>query len=307
MRIKAVLQFLRLAEHLQSHVGLSPYLGLRPLVHKPVSLFQCRNVHSHRPKCGKTVGFTLKSHTCGELTSHNVGETVTLRGFLQYQRMGKFAVLRDSAGLTQILLRDENSEMSKLLNHTPFESYVEVKGVVQQRPEDQYNKDMPTGEIEVLADNYKILSEVQRDLPFIIRSYNKPKENLRLRYRYLDLRHEELQRNLKLRSMVGKKMRDYLQDIEDFVEIVTPTLSVNTPGGAQEFVVPSRHPGKFYSLVQSPQTYKQLAMIGGFERYFQFAICYRDEGGKPDRQPEFMQAGILWCIVTNVIYNLRLI
>ncbi|XP_068211162.1 aspartate--tRNA ligase, mitochondrial-like isoform X2 [Palaemon carinicauda] len=206
--------------------------------------------------------------------------------------MGKFAVLRDSAGLTQILLRDENSEMSKLLNHTPFESYVEVKGVVQQRPEDQYNKDMPTGEIEVLADNYKILSEVQRDLPFIIRSYNKPKENLRLRYRYLDLRHEELQRNLKLRSMVGKKMRDYLQDIEDFVEIVTPTLSVNTPGGAQEFVVPSRHPGKFYSLVQSPQTYKQLAMIGGFERYFQFAICYRDEGGKPDRQPEFMQVDL---------------
>ncbi|XP_066970294.1 aspartate--tRNA ligase, mitochondrial isoform X4 [Macrobrachium rosenbergii] len=279
----SLLQLVCLAKHLQNQIRVGPLLP------KPVSPLLWRTIHGHRPKYGQTVGFTLKTHTCGELTAHNVGETVTLRGFLQYQRMGKFAVLRDSAGQTQIILREENTEMSKLLNQTPFESYVEVKGVVQQRPEDQYNKNMLTGEIEILAHRYEVLSKVQRDLPFIIRSYNKPKENLRLQYRYLDLRHEELQRNLKLRSMVGKKMRDYLQDVEDFVEITTPTLSVNTPGGAQEFVVPSRHPGKFYSLVQSPQTYKQLAMIGGFERYFQFAICYRDEGGKPDRQPEFMQ------------------
>ncbi|XP_066970293.1 aspartate--tRNA ligase, mitochondrial isoform X3 [Macrobrachium rosenbergii] len=282
----SLLQLVCLAKHLQNQIRVGPLLP------KPVSPLLWRTIHGHRPKYGQTVGFTLKTHTCGELTAHNVGETVTLRGFLQYQRMGKFAVLRDSAGQTQIILREENTEMSKLLNQTPFESYVEVKGVVQQRPEDQYNKNMLTGEIEILAHRYEVLSKVQRDLPFIIRSYNKPKENLRLQYRYLDLRHEELQRNLKLRSMVGKKMRDYLQDVEDFVEITTPTLSVNTPGGAQEFVVPSRHPGKFYSLVQSPQTYKQLAMIGGFERYFQFAICYRDEGGKPDRQPEFMQVDL---------------
>ncbi|XP_066970292.1 aspartate--tRNA ligase, mitochondrial isoform X2 [Macrobrachium rosenbergii] len=253
----SLLQLVCLAKHLQNQIRVGPLLP------KPVSPLLWRTIHGHRPKYGQTVGFTLKTHTCGELTAHNVGETVTLRGFLQYQRMGKFAVLRDSAGQTQIILREENTEMSKLLNQTPFESYVEVKGVVQQRPEDQYNKNMLTGEIEILAHRYEVLSKVQRDLPFIIRSYNKPKENLRLQYRYLDLRHEELQRNLKLRSM-----------------------------GAQEFVVPSRHPGKFYSLVQSPQTYKQLAMIGGFERYFQFAICYRDEGGKPDRQPEFMQVDL---------------
>ncbi|XP_066970296.1 aspartate--tRNA ligase, mitochondrial isoform X6 [Macrobrachium rosenbergii] len=220
----SLLQLVCLAKHLQNQIRVGPLLP------KPVSPLLWRTIHGHRPKYGQTVGFTLKTHTCGELTAHNVGETVTLRGFLQYQRMGKFAVLRDSAGQTQIILREENTEMSKLLNQTPFESYVEVKGVVQQRPEDQYNKNMLTGEIEILAHRYEVLSKVQRDLPFIIRSYNKPKENLRLQYRYLDLRHEELQRNLKLRSMVGKKMRDYLQDVEDFVEITTPTLSVNTPG-----------------------------------------------------------------------------
>ncbi|KAK7076523.1 aspartyl-tRNA synthetase 2, mitochondrial [Halocaridina rubra] len=244
------------------------------------------------------IGFTLKTHSCGELTSSHAGQSVVLRGFLQYQRMGRFAVLRDIMGKTQVLIREEDKELSVALEDTPFESYVEIRGVVHQRPEEQYNKDMTTGEIEVIADSYKVLSRVQRSLPFLIRNYNKPKENLRLQYRYLDLRHEELQRTLKLRSRVAKKMRDYLQDVEDFVEIATPTLSVNTPGGAQEFVVPSRHPGQFYSLVQSPQTYKQLAMIGGFEKYFQFAICYRDEGGKPDRQPEFMQVDLEMANVT---------
>ncbi|XP_063610062.1 aspartate--tRNA ligase, mitochondrial-like [Penaeus indicus] len=255
---------------------------------------RCGEVHYSTKK----LGFTLKTHTCGELCLANVGEEVTLRGFLQYQRMGKFAVLRDFTGKTQVLVREEDVKFIEILNSTTFESYIEVKGRVCSRPEDQVNKNMPTGEIEVLADDIKVLSAARPNLPYLIRDYNKPKENLRLKYRYLDLRHAEMQKNLRLRSKVAKKMRDYLQDKESFVEITTPTLSVNTPGGAQEFIVPTRLPGKFYSLVQSPQTYKQLAMIGGFERYFQFAVCYRDEGAKADRQPEFLQVDLEMADVT---------
>ncbi|XP_069944197.1 aspartate--tRNA ligase, mitochondrial isoform X3 [Cherax quadricarinatus] len=241
-----------------------------------------------------TVGSSLKSHTCGELRAHHVGQKVKLRGFLQYQRMGKFAVLRDAFGKTQVLINDEDTSLVKLLSSTTFESYVEVMGIVCHRPDSQLNRMMPTGEIEVLASNYQVLSKARQDLPFLIRDFNKdtlprwemadvlkkqyilfknlynpPNEQLRLKYRYLDLRHSELQNNLRLKSQ-----------------------------GAQEFVVPSRHPGKFYSLVQSPQTYKQLAMIGGFDKYFQFAVCYRDEGAKHDRQPEFMQVDLEMTDVT---------
>ncbi|XP_071531137.1 aspartate--tRNA ligase, mitochondrial isoform X2 [Panulirus ornatus] len=256
-----------------------------------------------------TIGLSSKSHTCGELRAQHVGLKVTLRGYLQYQRMGKFAVLRDAFGKTQVLIKEEDTNLMSLLSDTTFESYVEVKGTVCRRPEDQHNKDMATGEIEVLADSYRVLGQARQDLPFLIRDTNKPKEQLRLKYRYLDLRHAELQRNLRLKSQVAKKMRDFLQDKEEFIEITTPTLSVNTPGGAQEFVVPTRHPGKFYSLVQSPQTYKQLAMIGGFDKYFQFAVCYRDEGAKPDRQPEFLQvdlemADVVMGEVQHLIENL---
>ncbi|XP_042868892.1 aspartate--tRNA ligase, mitochondrial-like [Penaeus japonicus] len=270
-------------------------IGVAVGLHKRASIPGTRNrFYSSNRK----LGFTLKTHTCGELCIDNVGEEVTLRGFLQYQRMGKFAVLRDYTGKTQILVRDEDVRFIELLNNTTFESYIEVKGRVCSRPEDQFNKNMPTGEIEIVADDVKVLSAARQNLPYLIRDYNKPKENLRLKYRYLDLRHAEMQNNLRLRSKVAKKMRDYLQDKENFVEITTPTLSVNTPGGAQEFIVPTRLPGKFYSLVQSPQTYKQLAMIGGFERYFQFAVCYRDEGAKADRQPEFLQVDLEMADVT---------
>ncbi|KAK3851377.1 hypothetical protein Pcinc_041970 [Petrolisthes cinctipes] len=237
-------------------------------------------------------GCTATRYRCGELRGHNAGMEVVLRGHLQYQRLGKFATLRDSLGSVQILIRDQDVELQKLLNETTFESFVEVKGLVHARPQGLENKEMATGEVEVIAEEYKVISPARKDLPFIIRDFNQPREQLRLKHRYLDLRHPRMQHNLRLRSQVAKKMRDFLQDQEGFVEITTPTLSVNTPGGAQEFVVPSRHRGKFYSLVQSPQTYKQLTMIGGFEKYFQFAICYRDEGAKPDRQPEFMQVDI---------------
>ncbi|XP_045104942.1 aspartate--tRNA ligase, mitochondrial-like isoform X6 [Portunus trituberculatus] len=241
---------------------------------------------------------SVKTHTCGELRDSHEGQQVILRGYLQYQRMGKFAIIRDAFGKTQVIIREEDIHLQKEIINTNFESYVEVTGVVHLRPVYQINKSMSTGEVEVLATTYQVLNQARSDLPFLIRDYSKPKEPLRLKFRYLDLRHSELQANLRLKSQVAKKMRDFLQDKEGFVEITTPTLSINTPGGAQEFVVPSRHPGKFYSLVQSPQTYKQLAMIGGFDRYFQFAVCYRDEGAKPDRQPEFLQLDIEMSDVT---------
>lgn len=241
---------------------------------------------------------SLKTHTCGELRASHEGQQVILRGYLQYQRMGKFAIIRDAFGKTQVITQEEDTDLQKEIVNTNFESYVEVTGTVRLRPVHQINKNMSSGEVEVLAATYQVLNQAHSALPFLIRDYNKPKEPLRLKFRYLDLRHSELQANLRLKSQVAKKMRDFLQDKEGFIEITTPTLSINTPGGAQEFVVPSRHPGKFYSLVQSPQTYKQLAMIGGFDRYFQFAVCYRDEGAKPDRQPEFMQLDIEMSDVT---------
>ncbi|XP_045104938.1 aspartate--tRNA ligase, mitochondrial-like isoform X2 [Portunus trituberculatus] len=212
---------------------------------------------------------SVKTHTCGELRDSHEGQQVILRGYLQYQRMGKFAIIRDAFGKTQVIIREEDIHLQKEIINTNFESYVEVTGVVHLRPVYQINKSMSTGEVEVLATTYQVLNQARSDLPFLIRDYSKPKEPLRLKFRYLDLRHSELQANLRLKSQ-----------------------------GAQEFVVPSRHPGKFYSLVQSPQTYKQLAMIGGFDRYFQFAVCYRDEGAKPDRQPEFLQLDIEMSDVT---------
>ncbi|KAB7503763.1 Aspartate--tRNA ligase, mitochondrial [Armadillidium nasatum] len=229
----------------------------------------------------------IKNSTCGELSLVDVGTQVKLRGFLQYQRHGMFCVLRDAFGITQVIVN--NDELTAKLDKITFESYVEVIGEVLERPEGQTNTAMKTGEIEVLAQELNVVNKARKDIPFLIRNHNMPSESLALKYRYLDLRHPHLQDNLRFRSKVGKQIRDYLQDVENFTEITTPTLSINTPGGAHEFVVPTQFEKKFFSLTQSPQIYKQLAVIGGFEKYFQFAICYRDESGRPDRQAEFMQ------------------
>ncbi|XP_050686793.1 aspartate--tRNA ligase, mitochondrial-like [Eriocheir sinensis] len=293
----SLLYVLRLAEHrvcLPCARRCVPAPSLRNTGRKFFSTSICLT----RAASNSSVRSSLKSHTCGDLCPHHEGQKVTLRGHLQYQRLGKFAILRDAFGKTQVLIQDEDKDLQKKLTETTYESYVEVTGTVHPRPPNQINENMASGKVEVVADSYQVLSQARQDLPFLIRDHNKPKEQLRLKYRYLDLRHSELQANLRLKSQVSKKMRDYLQDKEGFVEITTPTLSINTPGGAQEFVVPSRHPGKFYSLVQSPQIYKQLSMIGGFDRYFQFAVCYRDEGAKPDRQPEFLQLDIEMSDVT---------
>ncbi|XP_069933242.1 aspartate--tRNA ligase, mitochondrial isoform X5 [Oryctolagus cuniculus] len=180
------------------------------------------------------------------------------------------------------------ASVKKILCEAPVESVVQVSGTVVARPPGQENPKMPTGEIEIKVKTAELLNSCKK-LPFEIKDFVKKTEALRLQYRYLDLRSFQMQRNLRLRSQMVMRMREYLCNLHGFIDIETPTLFKKTPGGAKEFLVPSREPGKFYSLPQSPQQFKQLLMIGGFDRYFQVARCYRDEGSRPDRQPEFTQ------------------
>ncbi|KAM4774156.1 aspartate--tRNA ligase, mitochondrial isoform 1-T1 [Cyanocitta cristata] len=237
--------------------------------------------------------FVTRTNTCGELRSAHVGQKVTLYGWVQYQRQGLFLVLRDFQGLTQIIIpQDEaHSHVKELLSNAPVESVVRVTGIVSPRPLGQENPKMPTGDIEVKAETAEILNSCKK-LPFEIKDFIKKSEALRMQYRYLDLRSFQLQSNLRLRSQMVMRMREYLCNLHGFVDVETPTLFKRTPGGAKEFLVPSREAGKFYSLPQSPQQFKQLLMVGGLDRYFQVARCYRDEGSRPDRQPEFTQIDI---------------
>lgn len=236
---------------------------------------------------------SLRSHTCGELRSHHVGERVTLCGWVQYLRQDLFVILRDFSGLTQVLIPQEESASSlkAALCSLTVESVIQVTGTVRPRPEGQGNEEMPTGQVEVLAESVEVFN-LCRKLPFEIKDFVKKSELLRMQYRYLDLRSPHMQKSLRLRSELVMKMREYLCNVHGFVDVETPTLFKRTPGGAKEFVVPSREPGRFYSLPQSPQQFKQLLMVAGIDRYFQVARCYRDEGSKPDRQPEFTQVDI---------------
>ncbi|XP_056149855.1 aspartate--tRNA ligase, mitochondrial [Lampris incognitus] len=234
-----------------------------------------------------------RTHTCGELRSKHVGEKVTLCGWVQYLRQNLFVILRDFSGLTQILIPQNESgqHLTATLCDLTVESVIKVTGTISRRPEGQENKEMPTGEIEVLAESVEVLNMCKK-LPFEIKDFVKKSEALRLQYRYLDLRSTQMQHNLRLRSQLVMKMREYLCNVHGFVDVETPTLFKRTPGGAKEFLVPSREAGRFYSLPQSPQQFKQLLMVAGIDRYFQLARCYRDEGSKPDRQPEFTQVDI---------------
>ncbi|KAJ8789199.1 hypothetical protein J1605_004940 [Eschrichtius robustus] len=237
--------------------------------------------------------FVARTNTCGELRSSYLGQEVTLCGWIQYRRQNIFLVLRDFHGLVQVIIPQDESAASvkKILCEAPMESVVQVSGTVISRPPGQENPKMPTGEIEIKVKTAKLLNSCKK-LPFEIKDFVKKTEALRLRYRYLDLRGVQMQYNLRLRSQMVMKMREYLCNLHGFVDIETPTLFKRTPGGAKEFVIPSREPGKFYSLPQSPQQFKQLLMVGGLDRYFQVARCYRDEGSRPDRQPEFTQIDI---------------
>ncbi|KAJ8980311.1 hypothetical protein NQ317_005232 [Molorchus minor] len=235
--------------------------------------------------------YSCRSHTCGQLKSSNVGERVVLCGWLEYHRMNKFIVLRDSYGETQLLINEKDSQLTKILENLPLESIIQAKGTVLSRPKEMINKKQSTGEIEVLVNELKTLNKAKHNLPFNIREFQKAKESLRMQYRYLDLRFPQMQRNLRARSILIHKMREFLIN-NHFVDVETPTLFKATPGGAKEFIVPTRFPGEFYSLVQSPQQFKQMLMAGAIDRYFQVARCYRDESSRSDRQPEFTQLDI---------------
>ncbi|XP_015117567.1 aspartate--tRNA ligase, mitochondrial [Diachasma alloeum] len=236
--------------------------------------------------------FVQRTHTCGELSLKNVGEEVQLCGWMEFQRMGKFVILRDSYGSTQLIIPEDRTDLMRSVEHLSFEAVLSITGRVIARPPGQENPRMKTGGIEIEVEGLQVLNESLPQLPFSIRKFNVPKESLQMQYRYLALRFPSLQRNLRVRSQILNNMRFFLIEMCGFVDVETPTLFRRTPGGAQEFVVPTQHPGKFYSLVQSPQQFKQLLMIGGMDRYFQIARCYRDETARPDRQPEFTQLDI---------------
>ncbi|GBP09413.1 Aspartate--tRNA ligase, mitochondrial [Eumeta japonica] len=201
--------------------------------------------------------------------------------------MSKFVILRDAYGTTQCIIMNQNLNLANI----SLESVILVEGEVVLRPKEEINSSLSTGEIEVQMKSFDILNDVE-NLPFNLRNYQKPKEQLRLQHRYIDLRFPEMQNNLRQRSLMLHNMRRFLVEDKGFVEVETPTLFCRTPGGAREFVVPTHHSGLFYSLVQSPQQFKQMLMAGGIDRYFQVARCYRDESTRPDRQPEFTQLDI---------------
>lgn len=229
-----------------------------------------------------------RSYSNGELSLKNLGETVELIGWVAKKRdLGSltFIDLRDKTGIVQLLLNNQESEFKDVKN----EYIIKIKGVVNKK--DVPNKALKTGEIEILVSELEIINEAETT-PFIISDDTDALEDTRLKYRYLDLRRPCLQKNLLLRSKVVKITHDFL-DANDFIEIETPGLGLSTPEGAKEYLVPSRvNPGQFYCLPQSPQIYKQLLMISGFERYYQIAHCYRDEDLRADRQPEFTQIDI---------------
>ncbi|GLV41546.1 Aspartyl-tRNA synthetase mitochondrial [Carabus blaptoides fortunei] len=236
--------------------------------------------------------FTTRSYNCGQLRELHVGQTVTLCGWLEFQRVGRFIILRDAYGRTQLVLPDEQTSMQNQLDKLPYESILQVQGVVTSRPPGSIQTNMPTGHIEVVIQKFSVLNPAKPKLPFHIRDFNKAKEPLRMQYRYLDLRFPEMQRNMRVRSRFLMDLREYLVNQAEFVDVETPTLFRATPGGAQEFIVPTRTAGQVYALVQSPQQFKQMLMAGAIDRYFQIARCYRDEGARQDRQPEFTQLDI---------------
>jgi len=234
----------------------------------------------------------LKTHSCGELTKKDINAEVTLAGWVDRRRDHGgliFIDLRDKGGIIQVVFNPEISkDAHKKANKVRSEYVVQVGGKVAPRQKGTENPKLKTGGIEVVAESIEILNP-SKVPPFYINEDTEVDENLRLRYRYLDLRRARMKKNLELRHRVVKFIRDFL-DAKDFVEIETPILTKSTPEGARDYLVPSRvHPGEFYALPQSPQQIKQLLMVAGVENYFQIARCFRDEDTRADRQPEFTQ------------------
>jgi len=240
-----------------------------------------------------------RSHTCGELRAEHAGQTVVLKGWVDTRRdLGGliFVDLRDRYGITQIVFNPENHpDATKIAESLRFEFVITVRGTVMQREVAAKNADLPTASVEIAVEDIIILN-TSDPLPFMVSVHEGKQSNasddLRLKYRYLDLRRQELKENVLLRHRVYQAVRGFY-DAEDFVEVETPVLMKSTPEGARDYLVPSRvHAGKFFALPQSPQTYKQILMVAGMDRYFQIVKCFRDEDLRADRQPEFTQIDV---------------
>jgi len=235
-----------------------------------------------------------RTHTCGELTGKDIGKEVVLNGWVATRRdLGGviFIDLRDRYGITQVVFKEENKKLHEQAEQLRSEYVIGIKGKVISRDEININPELPTGQIEIETTELIIYSKAETP-PFEIKDDVKTNEELRLKYRYLDLRRNEMQQNLMLRSKAYQVIRNYYHQ-HDFAEIETPVLMRSTPEGARDYLVPSRvNPGKFFALPQSPQTYKQILMVSGFDKYFQIVKCFRDEDLRADRQPEFTQIDV---------------
>ncbi len=238
----------------------------------------------------------MRTHYCGQLRAENIGETVTLCGWVDRRRDHGgviFLDIRDRSGIVQVVSDPQRTPDSYQLAETLRNEYVvKITGRVTQRPEDSLNPRLPTGEVEIYADRIELLNRLNKQLPFqVATSETEPvREELRLKYRYLDLRRDRMSQNLQLRHQVVKAIRRFLEDAENFIEVETPILTRSTPEGARDYLVPSRvNPSEWFALPQSPQLFKQLLMVAGCDRYYQIARCFRDEDLRADRQPEFTQ------------------
>ncbi|HIU51733.1 MAG TPA: aspartate--tRNA ligase [Candidatus Merdicola faecigallinarum] len=233
-----------------------------------------------------------RTHTCGDITLEDVGKKVKIAGFVQTIRdLGGlvFLDIRDMYGVTQVVTSAE-SNIVDFASHIPIESSVSVEGIVRKRSEDTINEKIKTGLVEIFIESIKVLGKRTKELPFEINTSQEVREDLRLKYRYLDLRGEKLKQNLILRSKVIQFLREQMIQ-RGFLEVQTPILTSSSPEGARDYLVPSRlHAGKFYALPQAPQQFKQLLMVSGIDKYFQIAPCFRDEDARADRAPgEFYQ------------------
>ncbi|MBX2864366.1 MAG: aspartate--tRNA ligase [Leptolyngbyaceae cyanobacterium MAG.088] len=238
----------------------------------------------------------MRTLYCGQLRAEHIDKTVTLFGWVDRRRDHGgviFLDLRDRDGVVQIVSDPERTpESYPLADQVRNEYVVKIEGRVSQRPPESLNPNLPTGQVEIYADSIQLLSAVRKQLPFQISTAEEEnvREELRLKYRYLDLRRERMSRNIQLRHEVMKSIRRFLEDQEGFIEVETPVLTRSTPEGARDYVLPSRvNPGEWYALPQSPQLFKQLLMVAGMDRYYQIARCFRDEDLRADRQPEFTQ------------------
>lgn len=238
----------------------------------------------------------MRTDYCGNLRAKQIGETVTVCGWVDRRRDHGgviFIDLRDRTGIVQVASNPQQTPESYPVAESLRSEYVvKVTGTISQRPEESLNPKLPTGEVEIYASSIKILNTVNKQLPFQVSTsdFESVREDLRLKYRYLDLRRERMQSNLRLRHEVVKAIRRYLEDEQSFMEVETPILTRSTPEGARDYLVPSRvNPGEWYALPQSPQLFKQLLMVSGCDRYYQIARCFRDEDLRADRQPEFTQ------------------